>query len=103
MDEQVISPSVLGGEPESVVYVPTERVSPGAQRALLELRSTTGGELALLIYTSLERLVETCGDRQPWISVAKSEVQTLAEQAGASLVLEDFAALPDTDRPTGEA
>jgi hypothetical protein len=101
LDEQTVAPAVLGDESAMVVYVPAERVSPGDQQVRLELRNTTSGELALLIYTSLARLVEGCGDRQPWISVPKSEVRTIAEQVGADVVLED-AALPDTERRTGE-
>ncbi len=78
-------------------FLPTEPVSVEDQEVRLELRYTTEGALALMTFTSLERLVASCGDQQPWIAVPGGELPMVAERAGAELVLEDFA-LPESER-----
>lgn len=98
LDEEGIAPAVVGGAiDDTAVYLPTEPVAAGDRQARLELRHTTGGQLGLLVYTSLERLVEACGDQQPWISVPLADLHTIAEQVEADVVLEDIA-LPDVER-----
>ncbi|WP_281290255.1 SAV_915 family protein [Saccharopolyspora dendranthemae] len=82
---------------DTAVFLPAEPVAAGDRQARLELRHTTGGQLALLVYTSLERLVKACGDQQPWISVPVAELHSIAEQVEAEVVLEDIA-LPDVER-----
>ncbi|GAA2784914.1 SAV_915 family protein [Saccharopolyspora taberi] len=103
------SPDPSGPVPEDLddafedppqAFVPCKPVKAGSAEATVELRRTTTGELALPTFTSLRRFVEGCGDRQPWIAVARADVQKIAEQVGAEVVLEDVA-LPDTERRTG--
>ncbi|WP_009950386.1 SAV_915 family protein [Saccharopolyspora erythraea] len=55
----------------------------------MELRQTTGGALALVLYTSLERLVECCGEHQPWMKVPTKELPAVVEQVGAQVIRED--------------
>ncbi len=56
---------------DDIVYVPARPAQAGAQRApaveIRRLRDT--GEPVGLAFTSLDALVETLGDCQPWISM----------------------------------
>lgn len=101
------APSVIGaehvapldGEEErpDTVYVPSERVTKRDAEVTLELRPTTGGDRALLAFTSLKELVEGCGDGQAWVAVRGEQVDELRERSGADVVLWD-AALPVEER-----
>lgn len=71
------------------VFIPSEPMKPDDEQANVELRETTEGALALVSFTSLDRLVEGCGEHQAWISVPRAEVQRLAEQVGAQVILQD--------------
>ncbi|MBQ6643973.1 MAG: hypothetical protein IJH84_23470 [Saccharopolyspora sp.] len=95
-DGAAVAPAVLGDE-GAELFIPCARAAPHDQQVQLELRHTTENALALVTYTSLERLVEGCGDQQPWISVPSAEVQQLAEQVAAQVILQDVP-LPDDQR-----
>jgi len=95
-DEEAVAPAVLGDE-HAELFLPTGRTVPADQEVQLELRYTTEGALALVTFTSLERLVEGCGDQQPWISVPGAEVEQLAAQVGAQVILQDVP-LPEDQR-----
>lgn len=52
------------------LYLPTSPVAPttdGGTGANIELRHTPDGRVALVAFTSLEKLVECCGEHQPWL------------------------------------
>ncbi|GAA4854611.1 SAV_915 family protein [Saccharopolyspora rosea] len=88
------------------VYVPCEPITSvdpqqPHQQVRVELRRTTDGALALLTYTSLERLVEGCGQQQAWISVPGNAVRKLAEDTEAEVILQDVP-LPESELQTGE-
>lgn len=84
------------------VFIPSEPMTPEDQQANLELRETTEGALALVSFTSLEQLVEGCGEQQAWISIPEAEVQQLAAQVGAQVILQDVP-LPDQQRKDGHS
>lgn len=48
-----------------VVYVPCECPPSGDGNITIDLRQTREGQLALLVYSALDRLVMCCGDQQP--------------------------------------
>ncbi|TGN31351.1 SAV_915 family protein [Aeromicrobium chenweiae] len=48
-----------------VLYVPGGR-GVGRRHGVVGLRD---GRTALLAYTALDRLVDCCGDRQPWVLI----------------------------------
>ncbi|WP_158885019.1 SAV_915 family protein [Amycolatopsis anabasis] len=92
--EIAVTRSVLGSEmiedddAPTVLYLPTAAPVTGDEVAFV-LRDLDDGSRALLVYSSLERLVEGCGDEQPWLSIRAetlSEFQYLAE---ADVVLWD--------------
>ncbi|MDT8909517.1 SAV_915 family protein [Amycolatopsis sp. PS_44_ISF1] len=52
------------------LYLPTgpvSRTTDGGTGAEVELRHTPDGRVALVAFTSPDRLVECCGEHQPWI------------------------------------
>ena len=84
-------------ELSETVFIPAQPTPNDDSQARLELRLTTEGALALVTYTTLERLVLACGERQPWIAVGGSDLLKVAEQTGAEIVLQDIE-LPGEER-----
>lgn len=104
------APSVFGPEhlapvgddeqlPETV-YVPSQRVDDLNESVTVELRRLTNGNTAMLAFTTLQHLVDGCGNRQPWIAVKRDRVDEVRQHSGADVVLWD-AALPMEDRRSG--
>lgn len=79
----------------SVAYIPSRPVGRGDNEATLELRETVDGQLALLAFTSQDKLVEHCGHEQPCIGVRPEQVEELRSRSGADVVLWDTAATTD--------
>ena len=105
--DEPVAPPVLGAEyagrgvggGSAVAYVPSQRLRPGDTEATLELRNTEDGRVAMLAYSTLERLVEGCGESQPWVAVPMDRVQNLQELSGADVTLWDVP-VPDEVRHT---
>ncbi|MHA6797918.1 SAV_915 family protein [Bounagaea algeriensis] len=103
------APSVIGAdyvaeindEPAELVYVPCERVLRGDTEVTVELRRLEDGRTAVVAYTSLDSLVQNCGDLQPWASLPSDKVQEIQERSGADVVLWDVA-LPADQRNDSE-
>ncbi|WP_146239985.1 SAV_915 family protein [Prauserella flavalba] len=97
----VPTPPVIGlteSAPEGdAVYLPSERVQQGDAEATVELRRLEDGRLVVLAYTSLQALVEGCGERQPWLSVRGEYLEQIVTGSGAAEVLWN-AVLPDEQR-----
>lgn len=77
-----------------VVYVPAQRVREGDTGTTLELRQLTDGTLVLVAYSSLDRLVASCGEYQPWALVTAPQLEQLQPYAGFETVVLD-AELPE--------
>lgn len=98
-----VAPAVLdsqyaggaSGAQSGVAYVPSQRLRRGDEQATLELRNTEDGLVAMLAFTSLERLVEGCGEKQPWVAVPLERVDTLRQMAGADVTLWDVTVPPE--------
>ncbi len=94
--DQSSAPSVLGAEHTSfedgdLAYVPSLPIGRDDDEATLELRETVDGDLALLVFSSQDELVEHCGHRQPWIGVPRASVDELRSRSGADVVVWDTA------------
>lgn len=108
-ERENVAPSVIGadyaaevnGEPAELVYVPCERVLRGDTEVTVELRRLEDGRTVVVAFTSLESLVENCGDLQPWASLPSDKVQEIQEHSGAEVVLWDVA-LPAEQRNDSE-
>ncbi len=82
-------------QPDDVVFVASQRFRRGDPEATLELRHTEDGRLAVLAFSSLERLVEGCGEAQPWIAFPHEHLDELVRVSGADVVLWDVALAPE--------
>ncbi|WP_083666695.1 SAV_915 family protein [Saccharomonospora sp. CUA-673] len=100
----VIGPEFVDAGSDEVedVFLPSERVQYGDEEATVELRRLEDGRLVVLAYTSLESLVEGCGEGQPWLSVRSDYLQQIVVDSGATEVLWN-AVLPDDQRRNAAA
>lgn len=80
-----------------VVYVPSKRLEPRVTEVTVELRRTEDGRLAVLAYSSLQSLVECCGEAQPWVSLPPEKITEVVGESQADVVLWD-AHLPGEQR-----
>lgn len=57
-----------------IVYLPCAPVQSKGELTI-DLRSTQDGRLALLVYSSMDRLVAHCGPAQPWTVMATRDLE----------------------------
>lgn len=72
-----------------VVYVPVDPAGQGDDEAIFELRKLRDGRTALLAYTALDRLVDGCGEHQPWVLVPADAVAAQQASLGYDVALLD--------------
>lgn len=56
----------------NALFLPTAKKPKNFGSVEIELRKTTDGKMALVAFSSVQRLVECCGPHQPW-ALVKSE------------------------------
>lgn len=56
----------------NALFLPTAKKPKNFGSAEIELRKTADGKMALVAFSSVQRLVECCGPHQPW-ALIKSE------------------------------
>ena len=78
----------------TVLYLPTASQSQGEELAFV-LRELEDGQRALLVFTSLERLVEGCGDEQPWVSIRAESLPEFEALAEPDVLLWDAVLAPE--------
>jgi hypothetical protein len=79
------------------VYLPTgpaAQVNTGQAEAPIELRRTPDGRTALIAFTALDRLIECCGEHQPWILVKTEHLPKIHAARPYDLIVLD-SPLPD--------
>ncbi len=101
MTETPSRPQRSGDGPTSppVLYLPVHLDGEG-QVTDVRLIELAGGQVALLAYTALDRLVDACGDAQPWALVDSSKVLPAGEGTPYDVRFLDVS-LPDELRLTG--
>ncbi|MQA11813.1 MAG: hypothetical protein GEU98_25350 [Pseudonocardiaceae bacterium] len=77
------------GEEPQYGYVPSERVLAGDTEHTVELRRIANGQVALLAFSSLETLVEGCGENQSWVLYSAADLDELQQECGADVLLWD--------------
>ncbi len=91
-----------------VVYVPCERVPDGdsdlhdgsEQGLVVDTRQTKEGKTALLVYSALDRLVDCCGEHQPWIVMPTRNLDKVDKAVGLDMILLDIN-IPEDKRRKG--
>lgn len=56
----------------NALFLPTAKKPKDFTKAEIELRKTADGRMALVAFSTVQRLVECCGPHQPW-ALVKSE------------------------------
>jgi hypothetical protein len=72
-----------------VVYVPCALLDAGDDSLTVDLRPTRDGRLALLVYSALDRLVNCCGDEQPWAVMPTVSLEKIRTETNFELLLLD--------------
>lgn len=80
-----------------VVYVPCSPVAMGDENLSVDLRPARDGRLALLVYSALDRLVDCCGDEQPWVVMPTANLEKVRVETNFELILLDVV-IPDEFR-----
>jgi hypothetical protein len=80
-----------------VVYVPCSSVAMDDEVLSIDLRPTRDGRLALLVYSALDRLVDCCGEEQPWVVMPTANLEKVRVETGFELILLDVV-IPDEFR-----
>lgn len=101
----VIGTEMMGTDDEQVVdelFTPTARPVAGEDATLVlrELQDGSGRH-AMLVYQSLEVLIQGCGEEQPWMGFRLAHLHDLQHLAGADVVIWDADLAPE-DRQVGE-
>ncbi|GIG87159.1 SAV_915 family protein [Plantactinospora endophytica] len=78
-----------------VVYLACEEASSESFRP--DLHATGDEQVAVLVYTALDRLIECCGPEQPWVVVSTSAFDAIEAYAPFDVVLVD-AEIPEVHR-----
>ncbi|HWS31496.1 MAG TPA: SAV_915 family protein [Actinoplanes sp.] len=71
------------------VYVPCSPVREGTTDLIVDLRRTQAGQVALLVYSALDRLIDNCGEQQAWTALPTTELERIREATGFELILLD--------------
>lgn len=84
-----------------MVYLPCQRVVNGDHEAQLELRWLVDGRLAAVAYTTRERLVQACGESQPWVLLPTRVLEEYRERLGIEAVVLDAELPPELRHEQG--
>ena len=85
------------------LYLPTgaaAATASGDPGASIELRRTPDGRTALVAFTALDRLIECCGEHQPWILVNTEHLPKIHAAKPYDLIVLD-SPLPEELRHPG--
>ncbi|WP_317493934.1 SAV_915 family protein [Haloechinothrix sp. LS1_15] len=79
-----------------VVYTPTATVWDGGEEPpALVLRQMDDGEVAMLVYTSLEALAAGCGQGQPYVSIRSEGLPEFQYWLGLDRLIWDAVLAPE--------
>lgn len=87
-----------GGLVPPVVYLPVRDAT--TTPPTVEVRTGRDGDVALLAYTALDRLLRCCGDSQPWVLVRTDGLDEVRSRQPFDAVLFDVV-VPDRHRRDG--
>ncbi|WP_328465321.1 SseB family protein [Actinoplanes sp. NBC_00393] len=85
-----------------MVYVPCGPVQAEADELSIDIWPMRDGRRALLVYSALDRLIDCCGQGQPWAVIPTIGLDRLRLESGFDLVFLDLE-IPDECRRPGSA
>ncbi|SNR38461.1 hypothetical protein SAMN06265360_104136 [Haloechinothrix alba] len=72
-----------------VVYLPLAEHTENPEEAVVELRRTRDGRMALMAYSAMDRLKYCCGEQQPWMVLPTAYLDNIQQVQPFDLVLLD--------------
>lgn len=75
----------------------------GDSELLFELRETRSGQIALMVYSSKEALVQACGTGQSWTKLRSADIPWLAKTVGFKAIVFDLALPAELRHPELDA
>ncbi|MGH3866070.1 MAG: SAV_915 family protein [Pseudonocardiaceae bacterium] len=85
-----------------MLYLPCDGFRSGDEELSVDFRRMGDGRLALLAYTALDRLVNCCGQVQPWVVVPASALDELDRHQPYDVILLDVEIPTELRRKPGE-
>jgi hypothetical protein len=85
-----------------MLYLPCDGFRSGDEELSVDFRRMRDGRLALLAYTALDRLVNCCGQDQPWVVVPASVLDDLDQHQPYDVILLDVEVPTELRRKSGE-
>ncbi len=83
-----VVPVTNPGLPNSL-FLPTAKKPKDFTSAEIELRPTKDGRMALIAFSSVQRLVECCGPHQPWALVRAEHLGRVYQAQPYDLIVLD--------------
>lgn len=73
-----------------IVYVPSERPDGTVTaETKVQLRYVEDGRLTLPVFTSNDRLINSCGSGQAWVGIPVDRIEEFRELVGADVAIVD--------------
>jgi hypothetical protein len=88
------------GQVPPVLYVPCASEEVDEDGPSLDMRRTRDGRTALLVYTALDRLVDCCGELQPWVLVETGKLDAINDAQPYDVIYMDMR-IPESERRSG--
>lgn len=85
-----------------MVYVPCASTEPTNGELTFEMRQLSDGRLALPVYSALDRLVNSCGEAQPWAVVPSNRLDEASASAPFDIIALDLE-IPEEWRKDNDA
>ncbi len=91
-----------------VVYVPCQQAPAtsddihdgSGSDVVVDTRQTKEGKTALLVYSAMDRLIDCCGDQQPWVVMPTKNLDKVNDSVGLDMILLDIN-IPEEKRRKG--
>src|SRR5262245_295727 len=80
--QQSVQPTTHHPSLPPLSYLPAQQGTSDDAEARLELRRLVDGRLAAMAYSTLERLVQSCGEAQPWVLLPTPVLEEYRERLG---------------------
>ncbi len=85
-----------------MLYLPCDGFRSDDEELSVDFRRMGDGRLSLLAYTALDRLVNCCGQDQPWVVVPASALAELDRHQPYEVILLDVEIPTELRRKPGE-
>jgi hypothetical protein len=85
-----------------MLYVPVAEYESGSAELTLDFRRMADGRTALVAFTALDRLINGCGDAQPWVMLPTAQLTEIDQRSPYDVILLDVVIPADQRRGAGQ-